>query len=112
MARDYAQLVADALQAAGTDIPVRLIDERLSTVSAHRSLRQAGLSSREHRKVVDQVAAVEILQHAIDMQRSLGRDVGEHVTARQHSTPSVPLLASMEEPVISDSTLSGKDQEL
>jgi putative Holliday junction resolvase len=37
------------------------------------------MSSREHRKVVDQVAAVEILQQALDMQRALGRDVGSPV---------------------------------
>ncbi|MHA7264606.1 Holliday junction resolvase RuvX [Arthrobacter sp. TMN-37] len=112
MARDYAQLLADALEQAGLGVPVRLIDERLSTVSAHRSLREAGLSTREHRKVVDQVAAVEILQHAIDMQRSLGRDVGEQVSARLRRSSGSASMASSEEPVISESTLSGKDQEL
>ncbi len=112
MAREYAQLLADALEAAGLDLPVRLIDERLSTVSAHRSLREAGLSTRDHRKVVDQVAAVEILQHAIDMQRSLGRDVGEQVSARLRRSSGSASVAAIEEPVISESTLSGKDQEL
>jgi putative Holliday junction resolvase len=112
MARSYAQLLADALAREGNEAPVRLIDERLSTVSAHRSLRQAGLSSRDHRKVVDQVAAVEILQHAIDMQRSLGRDVGEQVSARRRESSGNVSMASTEEPVISESTLSGKDQEL
>jgi putative Holliday junction resolvase len=112
MARDYAQLLADALVREGIEAPVRLIDERLSTVSAHRSLRQAGLSTRDHRKVVDQVAAVEILQHAIDMQRSLGRDVGDQVSARRRESSGNVSMASIEEPVISESTLSGKDQEL
>jgi putative Holliday junction resolvase len=112
MARSYAQLLADALAREGIDAPVRLIDERLSTVSAHRSLRQAGLSTRDHRKVVDQVAAVEILQHAIDMQRSLGRDVGDQVSARRRESSGNVSMASIEEPVISESTLSGKDQEL
>ncbi len=79
MAREYASALVRAIDSAGLDVPVRLIDERLTTVSAHRSLRQAGLNSKNHRKVVDQVAAVEILQHAIDMQRNLERDVGEPV---------------------------------
>ncbi|WP_275451096.1 Holliday junction resolvase RuvX [Arthrobacter sp. H5] len=109
MARDYAFLLADALAKAGMDVPVRLVDERLSTVSAHRSLRQAGLNTREHRKVVDQVAAVEILQHAIDMQRSRGRDVGEPVVVRrQERSQGVPPTA-MEEPDISQIQRAGED---
>lgn len=81
MARSYAGILVSALQAAGQDIPVHLIDERLTTVSAHQALHRAGMSSREHRKVVDQVAAVEILQHAIDMQRARKGTVGQAVRA-------------------------------
>lgn len=106
MAREYAAALADALWDAGLDVPVRLIDERLTSVSAHRSLRQAGLNSREHRKVVDQVAAVEILQHAIDMQRNLERDVGEPVVQHRRRPPS----ASSEESDISQ-TYSGRKEE-
>ncbi|EMY34910.1 Holliday junction resolvase-like protein [Arthrobacter crystallopoietes BAB-32] len=76
MAREYAEQLAAALAAAGLGTLVSMIDERLTTVSAHRTLHGAGMNSREHRKVVDQVAAVEILQHALDMQRAQGRDVG------------------------------------
>lgn len=79
MAREYADMLAQALADAGLAVSVNLIDERLTTVSAHRALHSAGMSSREHRKVVDQVAAVEILQQALDMQRALGRDVGSPV---------------------------------
>ncbi|HEX2248225.1 MAG TPA: Holliday junction resolvase RuvX [Arthrobacter sp.] len=79
MAREYADLLAKALADAGLAVSGNLIDERLTTVSAHRTLHSAGMSSREHRKVVDQVAAVEILQQALDMQRALGRDVGSPV---------------------------------
>jgi putative holliday junction resolvase len=79
MAREYADLLAQALADADLAVSVNLIDERLTTVSAHRTLHSAGMSSREHRKVVDQVAAVEILQQALDMQRALGRDVGSPV---------------------------------
>lgn len=81
MATEYATLLVAALQRAGLDIPVNLVDERLSTVSAHRSLHEAGLSSKDHRKVVDQLAAAGILQHALDMQKSRGQDVGRRVPA-------------------------------
>ncbi|WLQ06240.1 Holliday junction resolvase RuvX [Arthrobacter oryzae] len=81
MATDYAELLAQELAGRGSDIPVQLIDERLSTVTAHRNLHEAGMSSRNHRKVVDQVAAAGILQHAIDMQKARGTDVGSRVIA-------------------------------
>ena len=82
MARDYAIILVQLLQDAGLGIPVRLIDERLTTVSAHQALHSAGVDSREHRKVVDQVAAVAILQHAIDMQKTRNADVGQPVRPR------------------------------
>lgn len=81
MASDYAGLLAAALEGRGLDIPVHLVDERLTTVSAHRSLHQAGMSSRDHRKVVDQVAAAGILQQAIEMQKARRADVGSRVHA-------------------------------
>ncbi|UNK44334.1 Holliday junction resolvase RuvX [Arthrobacter sulfonylureivorans] len=79
MARSYARKLAAALAAAGSGASVSLIDERLTTVAAHRGLRDAGMDTRQHRKVVDQVAAVGILQQAIDMQRAQGQDVGTPV---------------------------------
>lgn len=88
MATDYAELLAAELAARGLDVPVNLVDERLSSVTAHRNLHEAGMSSRNHRKVVDQVAAAGILQHAIDMQKARGADVGSRVTA---PSPSVDL---------------------
>jgi putative Holliday junction resolvase len=51
-------------------VPVRLVDERLSTVSATAQLRASGKNSKDSRPVVDQVAAVIILQHALDFERS------------------------------------------
>lgn len=66
MARDYAEQLASELAAEGRLIPVWLIDERLTTVSAHRSLHEAGVSSRDFKMMVDQVAAVNILQTALD----------------------------------------------
>ncbi len=79
MARDYAALLAEGLQEHASGVSVRLIDERLTTVSAHRALHESGLDGRKHRQVVDQVAAADILQQALDMQKSLQRDVGDSV---------------------------------
>lgn len=55
---------------------VRLVDERLSTVSAERSLRQAGRDSRKQRSVIDQAAATIILQTALDAERAGGTPPG------------------------------------
>ncbi|MCQ9164370.1 MULTISPECIES: Holliday junction resolvase RuvX [unclassified Arthrobacter] len=86
MARDYAGLLAAALAGAGLDVPVRLIDERLTTVTAHQALHAAGIGSRDHRKLVDQAAAVGILQQALDMQKARNQSVGELVHAPQPGT--------------------------
>lgn len=79
LAREYAGQLAARLQAAGTSVPVRLVDERLSTVAAHRSLRDAGMAGRKQRAVVDQAAAVVFLQAALDAERSSGAAAGEQV---------------------------------
>jgi putative Holliday junction resolvase len=71
-ARRYATAIAQRVAPVG----VRLVDERLSTVSAHRTLREAGLRGRRHRPVVDQAAAVVILQTALDAERASGRPPG------------------------------------
>ncbi|MFF2270694.1 Holliday junction resolvase RuvX [Agromyces sp. NPDC058136] len=63
---------AERLGRSGAAIPVRLVDERLSTVSAQQALRASGKSSKKQRPIVDQVAAVIILQHAIDAERAAG----------------------------------------
>jgi putative Holliday junction resolvase len=60
-------------------IPVRLVDERLSTVSAQSALHASGRTTRNSRAVVDQAAATVILQHALDAERSTGRPAGELV---------------------------------
>lgn len=64
-------------------IPVRLVDERLSTVDAHRSLHASGVPGRRHRARVDQAAAVVILQAALDTERLTGRPAGETIAARK-----------------------------
>jgi putative Holliday junction resolvase len=58
-------------------IPVRLVDERYTTVIAHDVLRRGGRGSRERRPVVDMAAAALILQGALDTERSTGRPAGE-----------------------------------
>jgi putative holliday junction resolvase len=72
--------------AAVTGTPVRLVDERLSTVSAHAALRDSGRSQRSSRSIVDQVAAVVLLQHAIDIEKSTGTAPGEPVPPAQEPT--------------------------
>ncbi|MFF0910650.1 Holliday junction resolvase RuvX [Microbacterium enclense] len=62
--------------AAVLPMPVRLVDERLSTVSAHGLLREAGRSQRDSRSIVDQVAAVVLLQQALDVERQSGEPAG------------------------------------
>ncbi|TIC85491.1 Holliday junction resolvase RuvX [Nocardioides sp. GY 10127] len=60
-------------------VPVRLVDERLSTVSAEAMLRDRGRKGSNRRAVVDQAAAVVILQHALDTERATGTPPGEIV---------------------------------
>ncbi|MDO4784437.1 MAG: Holliday junction resolvase RuvX [Propionibacteriaceae bacterium] len=50
-------------------VPIRLSDERLSTASASRRLGQAGKNSRAQRQLIDQAAAVEILNGALEAER-------------------------------------------
>jgi putative Holliday junction resolvase len=73
--RSYAGRLARALH----PVPVRLVDERFTTVTAERVLRERGKKGQRRRAVVDQVAAVEILQSALDGERTSGRAPGETV---------------------------------
>jgi putative Holliday junction resolvase len=78
-AREYADALVSRLRANGLDAGVRLVDERLSTVAAERAMRDAGRNGRQRRAVVDQAAAVVILQHAMDIERVSGMPAGETV---------------------------------
>jgi putative holliday junction resolvase len=62
--------VADALAARIAPTPVRLADERLTTVTAQRSRRDAGVRAKGQRAMIDQVAAVGILQFWLDQRRA------------------------------------------
>jgi putative holliday junction resolvase len=63
-----AEAFADALRAMLT-VPVELHDERLTTVEAERTLRDAGVTGRRRREVVDRSAAAIILQSYLDAHR-------------------------------------------
>ena len=86
--REWAQDLRAALREASIEnTPIRLVDERLSTVDAHRGLRDSGVVGRNHRDVVDQAAAVLILQTALDTERATGRPPGERVGRPRRRTP-------------------------
>lgn len=70
---------AGALARRVAPVPVRLVDERMTTVSAEAMLRDQGRTGGKRRAVVDQAAAVLILQHALDTERSTGAAPGEIV---------------------------------
>jgi putative Holliday junction resolvase len=80
-----AREFATALAARVSPVPVRLYDERLSTVTAEAVLRQQGRKGRKRRAVVDQAAAVVILQTVLDTERSTGSKPGEPVTVRDRT---------------------------
>ena len=75
----FATALRSELAEAGCGVPVRLVDERLTTVSAERVLRERGKKGTDRRAVVDQAAAVVILQHALDTERATGRPPGQEV---------------------------------
>ncbi|WP_395658752.1 Holliday junction resolvase RuvX [Nocardioides sp.] len=73
--REFAAALARRVHPIG----VRLVDERMTTVSAEAMLRDRGRTGAKRRAVVDQAAAVLILQHALDAERTTGNPPGEIV---------------------------------
>jgi putative holliday junction resolvase len=69
---------------------VRLVDERLTTVTAAQQLRAAGRSARRQRALIDAAAAVTILEHALAGERSQGITAGELVSPGAPGAPSSP----------------------
>ncbi len=61
------------------EIEVRLIDERLSTVSAQRGLHEVGRTQKSSREVIDQAAAIIILEHALESEKRQGDFAGKEV---------------------------------
>ncbi|HVU73692.1 MAG TPA: Holliday junction resolvase RuvX [Mycobacteriales bacterium] len=68
-----ARAYADALAPMVAPVPVRLVDERLTTVVGAQGLRAAGVKGRKQRAVVDQAAAVALLQGVLDAARGGAR---------------------------------------
>lgn len=69
---EFARRVAEARP----ETEVRLVDERLTTVSAQGALHRSGKKTKGSRQVIDQIAAVILLQHAIDAERATGSVAG------------------------------------
>jgi len=67
-ASEKAQLFADRLRAI-TDIPIHLVDERMSTISAARNLRDSGKTAKDSKNSIDMAAAVAILEFALDLEK-------------------------------------------
>lgn len=82
-ARGYATTLAARIW----PIPVRLVDERLTTIDAHRNLHESGMPGRAQRAVVDQAAAVLILQAALDSEKASGQPPGELLAGRPPRRP-------------------------
>jgi putative Holliday junction resolvase len=81
--RVFATRLAGVLEG----VPVRLCDERLSTVTAETILRGQGRKGQKRRAVVDQAAAVVILQNALDTERGAGTAPGEIVRRGSTTQP-------------------------
>ncbi|MBP2185238.1 putative Holliday junction resolvase [Amycolatopsis magusensis] len=73
IAVEYGELLAERI----APVPVRFADERLTTVTASRMLSQRGVKGRKQRAVVDQAAAVEILQGWLDGRAAFRARKGE-----------------------------------
>jgi putative holliday junction resolvase len=83
-ARSFAAGLARRL----APIPVRLVDERLTTAEAHAALRRGGRDSRARRPVVDAAAAAVLLQAALDAERTTGHPPGEPAVPPRGDDPA------------------------
>ena len=74
------------LAAAVSPVSVRLIDERMSTVTAQSHLHASGKNTKKSRSVIDQAAAVVILQSALDAEKTRGEAPGELIEVGDDGT--------------------------
>jgi putative Holliday junction resolvase len=84
-ARTWALALAER-----SPVPVRLIDERLSTVQAQRGLHAAGRSTKSSRAVIDSASAVAVLQSVLDRETRTGEPAGELVDGVRDSEGATP----------------------
>ena len=75
-ARERAARLAGAI-----GVPVRVVDERLTTVTASQRLHESGKRAKEQRRLIDAAAAVAILEQALVFEQSQGSPPGELVSA-------------------------------
>jgi putative holliday junction resolvase len=75
-ARERAARLAGAIR-----VPVRLVDERLTTITASQRLHEGGKRAKEQRELIDAAAAVAILEQALAFEQSGGKPPGELVSA-------------------------------
>lgn len=68
VATEKAKFFADRV-AALTSVPIDLIDERMSTVSAARNLRDSGKNAKDSKASIDMAAAVAILEFALEIEK-------------------------------------------
>ena len=73
-AREFAEQLADLIS-----VPIRLVDERLTTVTASAKLRFSGKDSKQSRPLIDSASAVEILEQALATLKVSGRAAGQLV---------------------------------
>lgn len=71
LAIDFALELSKAVE-----IPVRLVDERMTTAMANQQLREIGKSQKDARSTIDQMAAVAILEYAMQLERNTGKEPG------------------------------------
>src|SRR5215472_11571083 len=83
-----AKRFAADLAARVAPLPVRLVDERFTTATAHEALRQGGHDSRARRQSVDAAAAAVLLEAALESERRTGRAPGELVNPGQGADPA------------------------
>ncbi len=74
---DMALTYAHLLQQAAPEVEIWMIDERMTTVTAHQTLHAAGKKAKSHRAVVDQVAAVVMLETALETEKRQGVRAGK-----------------------------------
>jgi len=75
-AADAAVVYAKKLAVAVAPTPVVLVDERLTTAAAQKGLHSAGRTTKTSRAVIDQAAAVQLLQDALETELRSGKRAG------------------------------------
>jgi putative Holliday junction resolvase len=107
-----ARQFAAGLAARVAPLPVRLVDERFTTSTAHAALRAGGRDSRARRQTVDSAAAAVLLEAALESERRTGAVPGElvGVTARHASASPSASQATFVSPASRAPGVPGRDQ--